>query len=159
MKFAEKIRQLRQQQHRTQREAAEYCGISLRTYMAYEQNGRYPRRREIYDKLAAFYGVDKNYLMTEDEEFVSEACAQYGERGRQQAEQGGVGRVVDVAPFAAFAFQQCRNEVAYQGQPNEAHEDERSAVAEVIDSLRDRVGRHYAAEQCAFALPAHRTFL
>ena len=87
MKFAEKIRQLRQQQHRTQREAAEYCGISLRTYMAYEQNGRYPRRREIYDKLAAFYGVDKNYLMTEDEEFVSEACAQYGERGRQQAEQ------------------------------------------------------------------------
>ena len=53
--------------------------------IVYEKPGVY--RREIYDKLAAFYGVDKNYLMTEDEEFVSEACAQYGERGRQQAEQ------------------------------------------------------------------------
>ena len=65
MKFAEKIRQLRRQQHKTQKEAAEYCDISLRTYMSYEQNGRYPRYREIYDKLAAFFGVDKNYLMTQ----------------------------------------------------------------------------------------------
>ena len=87
MKFAEKIRQLRRQQHKTQKEAAEYCDISLRTYMSYEQNGRYPRYREIYDKLAAFFGVDKNYLMTEDEEFIAQAAGQYGNRGRQQAEQ------------------------------------------------------------------------
>ncbi|MBR3629263.1 MAG: helix-turn-helix transcriptional regulator [Oscillospiraceae bacterium] len=87
MKFSEKIRQLRKQRQKTQKEVAEYCGISLRAYMGYEQNGRYPRYREIYDKLAEFFGVDRNYLMTEDEEFVAEAAGQYGNRGRQQAEQ------------------------------------------------------------------------
>ena len=87
MKFAEKLRQLRRQQNKTQKEAAECCGITLRAYMAYEQSGRYPRHREIYDKLAAFFGVDKNYLMTEDEEFIAEATGKYGTRGRQQAEQ------------------------------------------------------------------------
>lgn len=87
MKFAEKLRALRMQQHKTQREAAEACGISLRTYISYEQDGRYPRNREIYDKLAAFYGVEKNYLMTEDEAFVADAAGQFGARGKRQAEQ------------------------------------------------------------------------
>ena len=87
MKFAEKIRTLRVQQNKTQREAAEYCGISLRTYVSYEQDGRYPRNRAIYDKLSAFFGVDKNYLMTEDETFITQAAEQYGSSGKRQAEQ------------------------------------------------------------------------
>ncbi len=87
MKFAEKIRTLRVQQNKTQREAAEYCGISLRTYVSYEQDGRYPRNRAIYDKLSAFFGVDKNYLMTEDESFITQAAEQYGSSGKRQAEQ------------------------------------------------------------------------
>ncbi len=87
MKFAEKLRTLRMQQHKTQREAAEACGISLRTYISYEQDGRYPRNRGIYDKLAALYGVEKNYLMTEDEKFVADASEQFGSRGKRQAEQ------------------------------------------------------------------------
>ena len=32
------------------------------------------------------FGVETNYLLTEDEEFVSEASEQYGSRGRRQAE-------------------------------------------------------------------------
>ena len=87
MKFAEKIRTLRVQQNKTQRETAEYCGISLRTYVSYEQDGRYPRNRAIYDKLSAFFGVDKNYLMTEDESFITQAAEQYGSSGKRQAEQ------------------------------------------------------------------------
>ena len=87
MKFAEKIRTLRVQQNKTQRETAEYCGISLRTYVSYEQDGRYPRNRAIYDKLSAFFGVDKNYLMTEDETFITQAAEQYGSSGKRQAEQ------------------------------------------------------------------------
>ena len=46
MKFAEKLRALRMQQHKTQREAAEACGISLRTYISYEQDGRYTAWRK-----------------------------------------------------------------------------------------------------------------
>ena len=87
MKFAEKIRTLRVQQNKTQRETAEYCGISLRTYVSYEQDGRYPRNRAIYDKLSAFFGVDKNYLMTEAETFITQAAEQYGSSGKRQAEQ------------------------------------------------------------------------
>ena len=86
MKFAEKIRTLRMQQKKTQREAAAYCGVSMRTYISYEQEGRYPRKREIYEKLSELFGVDKNYLLTEDEEFITEASEQYGSRGRRQAE-------------------------------------------------------------------------
>ncbi len=86
MKFAEKIRQLRNEKNLTQREVASYCGVSMRTYISYEQEGRYPRKREIYEKMAEMYGVDKNYLLTEDEEFITEASEQYGTRGRQQAE-------------------------------------------------------------------------
>ena len=86
MKFSDKIRTLRTEQNKTQKETAEYCGVSLRTYISYEQDGRYPRKREIYDKLAEFFGTDKNYLLTEDEEFISTASDRYGKRGRQQAE-------------------------------------------------------------------------
>lgn len=86
MKFAEKIRQLRNKKNLTQREAAAYCGVSMRTYISYEQEGRYPRKREIYEKMAELYGVDKNYLLTEDEEFITEASEQYGNHGKRQAE-------------------------------------------------------------------------
>lgn len=86
MKFAEKIRELRKERKLTQREVADYCGISLRTYVSYEQDGRYPRRREIYEKMAEIYRVDKNYILTEDEDFIEEAAEQYGSRGRKQAE-------------------------------------------------------------------------
>lgn len=86
MKFAEKIRILRLQQGKTQQAAAEGIQVSLRTYVSYEQEGRYPRNREIYDRMAAYFGVEKNYLMAEDEDFVEQASQQYGSRGRRQAE-------------------------------------------------------------------------
>ncbi len=85
MKFSEKIRTLRIQKKLTQQECAAYCGISKRAYLAYEQ-GTYPRKRETYEKLAELLGVDRNYLLTEDEEFISEASEQYGSRGKRQAE-------------------------------------------------------------------------
>lgn len=86
MKFAEKIRTLRMQQGKTQQAAADGIGVSLRAYVSYEQEGRYPRNRDIYTRMAEYFGVDKNYLMTEDEEFVAEASENYGNRGKRQAE-------------------------------------------------------------------------
>ena len=87
MKFSEKIRMLRTQQNKTQSEVAKHCGLSTRAIIAYERGDRYPRHREIYDKLAELFGVDRNFLMTEDEEFIAEAGEQYGSRGREQAQQ------------------------------------------------------------------------
>ena len=86
MKFSEKVRALRTQKNLTQKECAEAIGVTIRTYKSYEVDGRYPRKRELYQKLAELFGVETNYLLTEDEEFVTEASEQYGSRGMKQAE-------------------------------------------------------------------------
>ena len=87
MKFGEKLKQLRTDKGLTQEELSSAVGISRRTYVSYEQEGRYPRKRELYGKLADVLGCDPNYLVTEDEEFVTKAAEEYGSRGKRQAEQ------------------------------------------------------------------------
>ena len=54
MKFGEKLKQLRTNKGASQEETAKACGISRRTYISYEQEGRYPRNREVYSRLADF---------------------------------------------------------------------------------------------------------
>lgn len=73
MEFSEKIRRLRIQQSKSQQSAADYAGITRRTYIAYECEGRYPQKREVYCRLAEFFGVDLNYLLSEDEGTAAEA--------------------------------------------------------------------------------------
>ncbi len=86
MKFAEKLRTLRAQKKVSQKAAAEGGGVSLRAYTSYEQEGRYPRNRDVYRRLAEYFGVEVNYLLTEDEDFVVRAGEQYGGQGKRQAE-------------------------------------------------------------------------
>ena len=87
MKFGEKLRKLRTEKSLTQDEVSKAIGVSRRTYVSYEQDGRYPRKRDVYGKLADVLGCDVNYLMTEDEEFVTSVSEQYGIRGKRQAEE------------------------------------------------------------------------
>ncbi|KIR03779.1 putative transcriptional regulator [Lachnospiraceae bacterium TWA4] len=87
MKFGEKLRKLRIDKEMTQEQVSIAIGTSRRTYISYEQEGRYPRKRDIYKKLADLFECDVNYLMTEDEEFISKASDQYSSRGKRQAEQ------------------------------------------------------------------------
>ena len=85
MKFGEKLRKLRTEKSLTQDEVSKAIGVSRRTYVSYEQDGRYPRKREVYAKLADVFKCEVNYLMTEDEEFVVQASEQHGSRGMKQA--------------------------------------------------------------------------
>lgn len=85
MKFNEKIREARKAAGLKQDEFAKAIGVSLRTVSNYESGERYPKKRETYHKMAEVLGVDVNYLLTEDEEFVLEAEAKYGARGAKQA--------------------------------------------------------------------------
>ncbi|MBE6086269.1 MULTISPECIES: helix-turn-helix transcriptional regulator [Selenomonas] len=85
MKFAEKLRQLRNQKGMSQEAVAKAIGVTRRTYISYELDGRYPKDRERYTKLAEVFGVDVNYLYTENEDFVSRAGRKYGDRGIKQA--------------------------------------------------------------------------
>ena len=85
MKFGDKVKELRQQIDLTQEQLAKKIGVSPRTVFAYENGETYPRRREIYNSLAELFGVELNYLLTEDEEFITEAAARHGRRGELQA--------------------------------------------------------------------------
>lgn len=85
MKFGNKVKTLRIQKKMTQEEFAMAIGIPLRTICAYENGETYPRQRERYVKLSEFFGVETNYLLTEDEEFITVAGEKYGPRGAMQA--------------------------------------------------------------------------
>lgn len=66
MLFSEKIRMLRTSARLTQEEVAKKIGVSMRSYASYE-HGTFPKKREVYDKIAALYSVDKDYLLVEDD--------------------------------------------------------------------------------------------
>ena len=85
MKFAEKLRKLRKERKMSQADLGKAIGVSGRTIQNYEIAEAYPKKREIYAKLAEFFEVDLNYLLTEDEEFVAEAREEYGSRGAKDA--------------------------------------------------------------------------
>lgn len=87
MKFCEKVKEARNKAGLKQDELAKAIGVSLRTITNYESGERYPKKREIYYKLADVLKVDVNYLLTEDEEFLIDAEKQYGKRGAKQAKE------------------------------------------------------------------------
>lgn len=86
MTFGEKVKTLRNQKGWTQEELAKMLGLNKRTVIAYEQGENYPRKRTIYYTLAELFEVDVNYLLTENEEFMTQVGEQYGRRGQVQAE-------------------------------------------------------------------------
>lgn len=68
MRFGQKVRKLRTQKGLSQTELGNMCNLSLRTIRNYEVDGRYPKQREIYAKLAAALECSVNYLLSEEEE-------------------------------------------------------------------------------------------
>ena len=87
MKFGEKLKYLRKGiKGLTQEKLSKEIGVSARTIISYENGVSYPKKREVYSKLATLFNVDINYLLTEDEEFITDAGDKYGSRGAKQAE-------------------------------------------------------------------------
>ncbi len=87
MKFCDKLKNARQKTGLTQSAFAKALGVSLRTVTNYESGESYPKKRELYGKMAEILKVDINYLLTEDEEFVIDAGEKYGNKGAAQAKQ------------------------------------------------------------------------
>ncbi len=87
MKFGEKIKELRQNKKMTQADLAKAIGLSARAVQNYEIASAYPKKREIYAKLAEALDCDVNYLLTEEEEFIAEAQEQYGYKGAKDAKE------------------------------------------------------------------------
>jgi len=87
MKFGEKVKELRSKKNMSQPELAKLLGVSTRTIASYESCNSYPRRQEMYDKLAEILGVSVDYLRTENDAFLTEAAEQFGRRGQLQAQE------------------------------------------------------------------------
>ena len=80
MNFGEKLKDLRTQKGWSQEELAKQMGVTRRTIGGYEAGTTY-----MYAKLAELLETDVNYLMTENEEFMTEVGSLYGRRGQAQA--------------------------------------------------------------------------
>lgn len=86
MSFGKKIKSLREERGLTQTELARELGTTLKTISNYETRGMRPRKMDMYQKLADFFEVNINYLLTEEEHFVLESSARYGRQGAAEAE-------------------------------------------------------------------------
>ncbi len=86
MKFGEKVRLLRKEKKLSQTELGKLCGLSLRTIRNYEVNGRYPKQREVYTKLADALGCETNFLLSEEEIVALKAQQGCSGRGIKEAE-------------------------------------------------------------------------
>lgn len=86
MDFGEKIQNLRKEKHLSQTRLAKEVGVSLRTIRGWEVEGRFPKQRDLYQKLADALSCDIAYLMSREESFITESAEQYGNRGAMQAQ-------------------------------------------------------------------------
>lgn len=68
MKFGEKLRAMRKENKFNQEELGKMLGVTKRTVQNYEKSNMYPKKKEIYHKLAEIFNVNVNYFLTEDEE-------------------------------------------------------------------------------------------
>ena len=87
MKFGEKVRILRNERKMSQTELGNMCGLSLRTIRNYEVDGRYPKQREVYAKLAAALKCEVNFLLSEDEELLLKARQKSGYKDAKGVEE------------------------------------------------------------------------
>ena len=78
MKFGEKVRWLRKERNLSQTELGKLCGLSMRTIRNYEADGRYPKQRAVYAKLADALGCEVNFLLSEAEPTVPQAARSEG---------------------------------------------------------------------------------
>jgi len=68
MKFGEKLKQQRAKAGLTQEELSLQLGVTCRTLQNYESGSVYPKKRELYTRLAEFFNTDVNYWLTETQE-------------------------------------------------------------------------------------------
>lgn len=60
--FSDRLREVRNTRDKKQREAADTCGVSLRTYQLYEQGKNEPNIAKLI-ALADFFDVSLDYLL------------------------------------------------------------------------------------------------
>ncbi len=96
MSFGENLKAIRTERGLTQAELAKRMGVSERTIISYEIEGRNPKKPEKYQQLASILdcsvkdllgesAISANNETNEYADFLEEAERKYGPRGKRQA--------------------------------------------------------------------------
>ncbi len=91
MTFAEKFKEERIKRELTQQQVADSLGLTRKMITLYEKGASFPRTRNAYKKIADFFGIDINYLLTEDGNSaapMTEECCMYGKEQAQELVDG-----------------------------------------------------------------------
>ena len=105
MKFGYKLRQERLKADLTQEELARALGITCRTLQNYESGMVYPKKREIYGRLADFFGTEVDYWLSENtanaQSLVQQVGAVFGAEGITEEELDELMRFLQTAYWEA----------------------------------------------------------
>ena len=85
MLFGEKLKKLRTDAKMSQSELADKLGVTRRSIIYYESGTRYPKTRDIIVNIASVFNVSVDYLVSDKDEFIISAYAQYGAGGQSEA--------------------------------------------------------------------------
>ena len=86
MTFGGKLKKLRENKNLSQAAFARIIGVDRRTIINYESGKSFPRDMNNYRKIAKWFGVTMDYLLSEQDQFMAEAYAEGGTRGKHEAE-------------------------------------------------------------------------
>ena len=85
MTFGEKVRAAREAKNMSQEQLAAAIGMSKRMVVYWENDGKLPKSRDVYPRIANVLGIDVSVLLDDNAEFVIKAAETYGNRGAKQA--------------------------------------------------------------------------
>ena len=82
MKFASTLKLLREQNHVTQKELADYLKVTRSTIAGYETKGKQPDYERLL-RIAAYFGVSADYLLTGSKLGLITTTSTSPEKGRE----------------------------------------------------------------------------
>lgn len=85
MVFAQKLRVMREERGLTQRQISDALQISFRAYQGYE-SGKYPKDQRTLQRIASYFEVSIDSLLSDEDNFVVDMQTKYGSRAAQQAQ-------------------------------------------------------------------------
>ena len=100
MTLSEKLKQMRKEKKLTRKAVAEQSGMSIATYSAYEDGKRLPKRNpENYDKLAAVFGCNAEYLKNDSAEAEAPSQSKSEKAPRKRAARKLKSESADTSPI------------------------------------------------------------
>ena len=85
MAFGEKLKALRMQAGLSQESLSASIGVSKRTIIKYEAGQTLPPS-DLLPRISKFFNVSIDSLMTEEEEFIAQVCAEKGSKDAKYAQ-------------------------------------------------------------------------